>query len=233
MSRSVRCVLVGAALASCASLGLATPAWGAGTTGSATLAGIKTRAASAISARLTSLGQTIPAVNTNRWLTSTDKSSLISILEADQSDLSALGPKIQADATVAQARADYESIFLNYRVYALALPQVRLAAAADAITGTVLPRLADAQTRLAALLAGPDASKNTPALQSAMSDLSSKIRAVSTASSGLAANVLALTPAQYDANHTILAQPREMILTARADIVAAHADVTTVLRALK
>jgi hypothetical protein len=147
---------------------LASPAWAAGLGRNATLAQIQTRVASAISARLASLSRTIPAVNTNKWLTSTDKSALNATVEADQSALTGLGLKIQADTTVAQARADYESIFLNYRLYALALPQVRLAAAADDITGTVLPRLTDAQTRLAALLSGPDSGQNTTAVRSAI-----------------------------------------------------------------
>ncbi len=233
MNRSVRRAIAGAALAGCASIGLAAPAWAAGSNGSASLSGIKQRAAAAISVRLSSLSKAIPAVSSNKWLTATDKSTLLNTLTADQSGLTALQPKIQADTTVAQARTDYQSIFLDYRVYALALPQVRLAAAADDITGGVLPRLTDAQTRLTSLLSGSDSGKNTPAVQAAMSDLAAKIQAITSATSGLSASLLALTPSQYDANHTVLAGPRETILSARADIVAARADVTTVVGALK
>jgi hypothetical protein len=233
MNRSVRRAIAGAALVGCASIGLAAPAWAAGSNGSSTLGGIKQRAASAISVRLTSLGQAIPEVSSNKWLTATDRSTLLNTLTNDQSGLTALGPKIQADTTVAQARSDYQSIFLDYRVYALALPQVRLAAAADDITGGVLPRLTDAQSRLESLLSGTDSSKNTAAVQAAMSDLAAKIQAITSSTSGLSASLLALTPAQYDADHTVLAGPRETILSARADIVAARADVMTVVGALK
>jgi hypothetical protein len=233
MNRSLRLAIAGAALAGCAAVGLATPAWAAGSSGGATLAGIKAGAATAIAARLTSLSTAIPAVSNNKWLTATDKSTLLNTLNGDQSGLTALGPKIQADTTVAQARSDYQSIFLDYRVYALALPQVRLAAAADDITGGVVPRLTDAQSRLEALLSGADSSKDTAAVQAAMSDLAAKIQAITSATSGLSASLLALTPAEYDANHTVLAGPRETILSARADIVAARADVMTVIGALK
>jgi hypothetical protein len=197
------------------------------------LGGIKQRAAAAISVRLNSLSRAIPAVNSNKWLTATDRSTLVNTLTADQSGLTALQPKIQADTTVAQARLDYQSIFLDYRVYALALPQVRLAAAADDITGGVLPRLTDAQSRLTSLLSGSGSGKDSPAVQAAMSDLAAKIQAITSATSGLSASLLALTPSQYDANHTVLAGPRETILAARADIVAARADVMTVVGALK
>jgi hypothetical protein len=233
MNRSVRRAIAGVALAGCASIGLAAPAWAAGSNGSATLSGIKQKAAAAISARLSSLSTAIPAVKSNRWLTAPDKTTLLNTLTADQSGLTALQPKIQADTTVAQARTDYQSIFLDYRVYALALPQVRLAAATDDITGGVLPRLTDAQSRLTSLLSGTDSGKNTAAVQAAMSDLAAKIQAITSSTSGLSASVLALTPAQYDANHTVLAGPRETILSARADIVAARADVMTVVGALK
>jgi len=233
MNRSVRRAIAGAALAGCASIGLAAPAWAAGSNGAATLSGIKGKAASAISARLSSLSTAIPAVDSNKWLTATDKTTLLNTLTADRSGLTALGPKIQADTTVAQARTDYQSVFLDYRVYALALPQVRLAAATDDITSGVLPRLTDAQSRLTSLLSGPDSAKNTAAVQAAMSDLAAKIQAITSATSGLSATILALTPAQYDANHTVLAGPRETIFSARADIVAARADVETVVGALK
>jgi hypothetical protein len=231
MNRPLRRAIAGVTLAGCASIGLAAPAWAAGS--NANLSGIKQRAAAAISARLTSLGTAIPGVNTNKWLTATDKSILLTTLTADQSGLTALEPKIQADTTVAQARTDYQSIFLDYRVYALALPQVRLAAAADDLTGGVLPRLTDAQSRLTSLLTGADSGKNTPAVQAAMSDLAAKIQAITSATSGLSAGLLALTPSQYDADHTVLAGPREAILSARADVVAARADVMTVAGALK
>jgi hypothetical protein len=233
MNRSIRVAIAGAALAGCASVGLAAPAWAAGSNGSATLEGIKARAATAISARLTSLSTAIPAVNSNKWLTPADKSTLLNTLNGDQTGLTALGPKIQADTTVAQARTDYQSIFLDYRVYALALPQVRLAAATDDITGGVLRRLTDAQSRLEGLLSGSDSAKNTAAVQAAMSDLAAKIQTITSSTAGLSASLLALTPSQYDANHTVLAGPRETILSARADIVAARADVMTVIGALK
>ncbi|HUJ65823.1 MAG TPA: hypothetical protein VLX59_09815 [Acidimicrobiales bacterium] len=233
MNRSVRLAIAAAALAGCASVGLAAPAWAAGSSSTATLDGIKARAATAISVRLASLSKATPAVESNKWLTAPDKATLLNTLNADQSALTALGPKIQADTTVAQARTDYQSIFLDYRVYALALPQVRLAAATDDITGGVLPRLTDAQTRLQSLLSGPDSAKNTAPVQTAMSDLGAKIQAITSTTSGLSATILALTPAQYDANHTVLAGPREAILNARADIVAARADVVTVVGDLK
>ena len=237
MNRSVRFAIAGAAVVACASVGLATPVWAAGSTstslGARTLSEIKANAASAISLRLSALTTAISAVNTNTWLTPSDKTTLLNTLNDDQSNLTALATKIQADTTVAQARTDSRSIFLTYRVFALAIPQARLSAATDDITGAVLGRLNDAQSRLSALLAGSDSGKDTPAVQALMSDLSNKIQSVTTATSGLSGSILALTPSEYDANYTILAAPRETLLTSRSSLIGARTDVETVLGDLK
>jgi hypothetical protein len=158
---------------------------------------------------------------------------LLATLNADLSGLTALRATIAADTTAAQARTDYQKIFTDYRVYWLVLPQVHYAAAADDITTAVLPRLTDAQTKLAALLAGPDAAKNTPAVQAAMTDLVNQIAAATTVTTGLSATVLAYTPAQVNANHNLMRQARQTLQSARTDIKAARADVATIAGALK
>jgi hypothetical protein len=196
------------------------------------LAAIKARAAAAISRRHTSLVANIAGVSANTVINATDKATLLATLNNDLSGLTALGGKIAADTTVAQASADYQTIFTTYRVYALALPQVRYAAATDDITGGVLPRLTDADTKLAALLMGVDSDKDTPAVQAAMTDLGTQITAATSATNGLSASVLALTPAQYDANHALLSGPRATLAGASKDVRAARADVATVMAAL-
>jgi hypothetical protein len=203
------------------------------TSGAARLAAIKARAAAAIAARVSSLNTTIPSVTANTVITAADKAALLTTLNSDLNGLTALGAKIAADTTVAEASTDYQDIFLTYRVYALALPQVRYAEAADDITGTVLPRLNDADTTLAGLLTGVDADKDTPAVKAAMSDLGRQIAAATTATTGLSATVLAYTPAQYDANHALLHGPRQTLAGALKDVAKARTDIVTVLADLQ
>jgi hypothetical protein len=172
-------------------------------------------------------------VNTNQVISMSDKSTLLNTLNGDLTGLTALGPKIQADTTVAQAAADYRTIFSAYRVYALALPQVRYAGAVDDITTGVIPRLTDAQSKLSALLAGSASGKHTPAVQTAMKDLAAQIESITSATTGLSSQVLALIPAQYDANHAILSGPRQTLVSTRGDIRTARQDVKTVVAAIK
>jgi hypothetical protein len=194
---------------------------------------VKTKAAAAISQRLTSLTSAITAVNGNKWLTSTDKSAALQILNNDVSGLTALGQKIQGDTTYAQAVSDYKTIFTGYRVYLLALPQIRLAAASDDLSTGVVPRLTDAQTRLQNLLNGKDSGKNNSTVQAAMADLAKQIQAITQETNGLSTTVLAFTPAEYDANTSILHPARTAISTARADAKTARQDIKTVVGALR
>jgi hypothetical protein len=199
----------------------------------ADLAAIKAKAAAAISVRESALGQAVTAVTNNPYLTTADRTAVLSTFTADQSGLSALAPVIQADTTVTQAASDYRSIFTAFRVFALRLPQARFAASADDLTGTVLPRLTNAQSTLQALLSGPDSGKDTPTVQAAMADLAAQINAITSDTRGLSSTVLAFTPDQYNADPAILADPRSQLITARADARKAEADIRTVLGALK
>jgi hypothetical protein len=199
----------------------------------ARLATIQAVAKVAITARLSALNATIPVVTANPVITDADRATLLATLNHDVDGLTTLEAKIAADSTVATAQADYQSIFTGFRVYALALPQVRYATAVDDITALALPKLTSAQATLAGLLAGADAAKNTAAVQASMTDLASQITAITTATNGLSASVLALTPAQYNANHALLSQPRAKLVQARADVRSATADVASVLKALQ
>jgi len=198
-----------------------------------TLASIQAAAAAAISRRLSSLSVSINDVNNNTVITPADKTTLLATLNGDVTGLTALGVKIAGDTTAQQAETDYATIFTSYRVYALALPQVRFATAADDMTVTVLPKLTDAQANLAALLAGVDSGKNTPQVQAWMADLTTQITAIGTQTNGLSATVLGYTPAQYDANHALLSPARASLRIARNDIKTARGDIANVVAALK
>lgn len=199
----------------------------------AALAVVKAKAAAAISVRDSALGAAIAAVNANHSLTAADKATVLGTLNGDLSGLNALASTVQADPTLPLASADYTAIFLNFRVFALALPQARLAASADDLTGTVVPHLSDAESRLASLLSGAEAGKDTSAVKAAMADLAKQISSVTTDTSGVAAQVLAYHPGDWNANHAILDQPRASLLAARAAAVQARTDITTVVAALK
>jgi hypothetical protein len=201
--------------------------------GQTLLVRIQTNSNTEIDLRLAALHAAISAVAGNQAITAADKATLTTTLTNDESGLSALRQKIDADTTVTQATADHEQIFTTYRVYALALPQVHFAAAADDITGTVLPAVTAAQGKLQSLLTGADAAKNAPAVQATMTDLGNQIATINSSTSGLAATVLGFTPEDYNANHALLTPSRAQLEQARTAIKAARADIVSVMAALK
>ncbi|MET4783429.1 hypothetical protein [Glaciihabitans sp. UYNi722] len=241
MKRSIRLTLIVATACTALGVAAAAPAFAASTpapsptkssTSPRSLADIQAAGASKTSQRIASLHTTIGKATANAGLTASDRSTILKTLNSDLTGMTTVATKIAADTTSAQAAADYKTIFSTYRVYAVGLPQARFAAAADSMT-TTLPKLGATEKRLSALLAGKDASKSTAALQADLSDMTAQIAKAASASSGVAASVLAVTPAQYDSNHAVLSAAKQSVLTARAAVKQAHADALAVRSALK
>ncbi|NEM89763.1 hypothetical protein [Galbitalea soli] len=242
MKRSIRTGLVGAALAATttATLVLAggAPAFAAAAgdapTGSpTTLAAIQRSATLKTDQRITSLTTAVARITALHDVTDSDRAQILATLNADIAGMKTVEATIQADTTVAQAKADYRTIFTGYRVYAVALPQAHFAAAADRLTATSIPRLTSAHDRLAAALAGPKASKSTPALQADLADMAAKTSAASALLNGLAAKALAVTPSAFNADHTVMQPIRSDLRTAIAHLKQARADGELVLAAIR
>jgi hypothetical protein len=237
MNRILTTSLIGAATAALVT-GTVVPAFADGTSTPApkagrSLAAIQASAKVKTAARTNSLNAAIASVTAAPDITSADRSTILGVLNGDLGGMNAVEAKIAADTTVATAAADFASIFTSYRVYAVAIPQARCAAAADRMTGTTIPKLTTAESKLAAALSGPDAAKSTPALQADLSDMQAKIAAATSALNGVSASALAVTPAAFNANHSILAAARSSITSARAAVKAAAADGKTIRSALR
>jgi hypothetical protein len=238
MNRIASTSLIGAAAAVALVAGSCAPAFADGTstpapTGGKTLAAIQANAKVKTSARIGSLNTAIAKITAAPDISSSDRATILATLNGDVAGMNTVEAKIAADTTVATAAADYKTIFTGYRVYAVAIPQSRLAAAADRMTSTTVPKLTDAQSKLAAALAGPDASKSTPALLADLADMSTQITAASNVLNGVAAQSLAVTPSDYNSNHAVMGPIRSAVQTAIADLKKASADGKTVLAAIK
>lgn len=197
-----------------------------------TLAQIQAAASTATSDRITKLKAAITKVDANTSLTSNDRTTVLATFNADIKAMGDLESKIAADTTVDTALADYRSIFTSYRVYAVAIPQAFEAAGADRLTGTAIPKLQSAHDKLAADLAAHP-TKWTDAMKAQLNDMQSKISDASSHANGLAARALAVTPAQYNADKTVVTGLRADLKTAVSDTKAAAADGHALVTALK
>jgi hypothetical protein len=238
MNRIAITSLIGTAAAVALVAGSCAPAFADGTSTPAPNAGkglatIQANAKVKTTARIGSLNTAISKITAAPDISSSDRATILGTLHGDVAGMNTVEAKIAGDTTAATAAADYKTIFTTYRVYAVAIPQARLAAAADRMTGTAIPKATDAQTKLAAALAGPDASKSTPALQADLTDMSAQIAAASSALSGVAARSLAVTPSDYNSNHGALTSVRSAVKGAIADLKKATTDGKAVLGAIK
>ena len=226
LQKTLAAVSVGAI----ATLGSAGAAFAAGNP--ATLTQIQSQAQTAITARVDSMATAGQEISAKKHLTAADATTISNLFASDTSGLQALGAKIAADTTVAQARADYKTIFTAYRVYVVAIPQAHLATADDTLVTGALPHLSDAQQRLQTLLAGPDSAADTPAVQAAMTDLATQIQTIS-AANGLDTQVLAVTPAAWNANHQVMAPFHQTVTSAWAAVRSARSDISAVVSAIR
>jgi hypothetical protein len=206
---SASVLLVGGALAGNA--GADTPA--------ASLSSIQAKAAAAITTRVNDLNRAVAKVNGDEGLGS-GASTLVTYLQQDLPGLQALGQTIAADTTTATAQADAETIFSNYRVLALVLPAAHLAGVSDQIESSAVPKL----NALATKAATHENAANQSTIGPLLSDLQTQTSAAANAAGGIASSVLSITPAQWNANHSVLSSAQSSRLTAQGAITKAKGD---------
>ena len=215
----------------CAAPALASSADGTPPTAHSGLSAIQQAGATATANRIRDLTTGIGKVNATTTLSSSDKATVLGTLDADLTVMHSLQAKIAADTVAATAWSDYQSIFTGYRVYAVALRQSYIAATADGLTDTAIPKLQSAATKISAAFAS-DPSKATPELQAQLADMQAKTADAVSKTAGLSAAALAVTPSAYNANHAVLTDDHAAARTALADTKAAAHDGRSILAAL-
>jgi hypothetical protein len=183
---------------------------------------LRSRCEQAVDPRVSALEAAGTVLAQAKAVTTDHRSALSSILTGDETALQALKTKIQSDPDLATLTADCRSIFTDYRVFALVLPRTRLVAAAD-IAGAAADRLTTVADALdAAIAKAHSAGRDTAAATADLAAMRAKIDAGRTAAGGVAGQIMGLTPADWNANHDVLAPARQSLRTARADLGAAR-----------
>ena len=204
-----------------------------GSNDKARLQRIITKGDQEITRRLTSLSKLASKINAATKLTDADKATLTAEVNATISGLNTLKAKLDAETTVAAARADVQSIYTEYRVYALVAPKVGLVKVADdqQVAEQKLQALIQKfQTRLNAAKAK---GKNVDALETVLNDMTQKVNASASVSSAVQAKVIGLQPTDYNSDHTILSGTSAQLKTAHANNVAAYNDAKQIVAGLK
>ena len=195
----------------------------------ASLSTIQRAGAEATDRRIDSLEVAIARVQGNDALTESNRAAILATLTSDLAAMNDLAGQIASDTTVTDAAADYRAIFTDYRVYAVALPQSLYAASADALTGSVLPRLQAVYDVLQAKVAG----ESDAEVEALLEDMEQKMQDAEAAAATIAADALAVTPAAWNADHTVLADIRAELRDATQDARDAARDARQIAQALR
>ena len=158
------------------------------------LANIKAKGAAEITRRLDSLNAAVTKINGLARITASDKAYLLSEINNEISGLTALQSKLAADTTLSQAITDAQSIYTEYRVYALVLPKAWLVATADSQLVTEGNLTTLAQKLQSRINNDSTAGKNVAQLQTELNDMTTQTNNAQSISSGIEQKVLTLQP---------------------------------------
>ncbi len=151
--------------------------------------------------------------------------TIANVIASDGPALTALGAKLAADTTVADARADHQAIFDQFRIYLVVTPQALVTSACGHIHTAVTTLDGDAAkltTRVDAAAAG---GADMTAARQSLTDLHAKLASATTQADTASTSLAAIAPDKGD--KAIAASNAAAVDAARKDLVAAKADLTT------
>lgn len=219
-----------------------TPAGSATVGASATLsasamATAKSRAEKEIDRRVAALNDLIVRLNAMTRVTAEFKTQATTNLQTQITALTALKAKIAAETNGETLKSDIKSITASYRVFALVMPQARIAAAADRAINLATMQAAigaKLQARINAAATGADVA----ALNTALNDLGAQINTANTKAQAAVSASLGLQPDNGDknaqaSNTKALQESRANIQAAHQALVQGRKDIKTIIEGLK
>jgi len=185
-------------------------------------------------AALTDLNARIQAM---QKVTDAFKTGISASITNEINVLTALKAKIDADTDAATLKTDIQSITGSYRVFALVLPQGRIAAAADREVELVSMMSTLGAKLQARIATAQQNGATTTALTAALTDMAAKLQDAQTKAEAAVTASASLVPDGGDktkmaANLAALKEARADLQAAQASLVAARKDVATIVGGL-
>jgi hypothetical protein len=186
-----------------------------------------------IERRLATLSTLTNKVNSATKLSASDKTTLSDEVSSTISGLTSLKVTLDADNTTTAAITDAQSIYTEYRVYALVAPKVNLIKVADdqqVVEGNLTTLSQKLQTRISA---DQTAGKDVTTMQGELADMQSRATAAQAISSNIESTVINIQPSDYNSNHSVLTGDNTQLKTAHNDDMASVTDAKDIAAALK
>ncbi len=180
---------------------------------------LKEKAYKEIDRRIASLNKLIEKIRAVKRLTESQKSTMVSQVQAEIDSLTALRATIAGQTDIAALRTSVQSIVKSYRIYVLYIPKMTIIANADKILNLIEGEIAALTTKLQARI-DEAKSKGTDvtSLTTLMSQRKAKLDDATTQAKGAITKVTALTPDGWPGNKTELQAARDMLQIARKDL---------------
>jgi hypothetical protein len=162
-------------------------------------------------------------------VTDAKKASVGVIVQTNIAGLTTLKTKLDGDTDLATARADYKTIFTNFRIYALVVPQQDVLSRADRITSIVADVTATSTLLSARILSAQSAGHDVSTLTTTLTDLQSRLASATTHALDATLGVAGLVPDEGDvdvatANALAIDSAQAHIALGNADLVAIALD---------
>lgn len=181
---------------------------------------VDARAAQELDQRIASLQQVSAHFADMKLLPASDLAALQASISSEIGALNALKAKIAADDSTTTLKADAQSITKSYRVYALVIPQDRIASAADRVLA-VAAQMQALSAKFAARISAAGAVGAS--VTSAKADFDAKVADAQVQANAAIASIAKLSPDNGDASTK--ASNTAALKAALADIKAAQQDL--------
>ena len=183
----------------------------------------KDKANKEIDRRIKALNDLVTRISGMTKISEEFKKNLNTNVQTQITLLTALKAKIAADTDGVTLREDVKSITSSYRVFALVMPQARIAAAADR-EATLINMMIGLGTKLQTrLVEAQQGGADISVLAAALANMDTKLRSAQTHAQAAVVGTATLVPDEGD--QAKMKANTDALKAARAEIVAAHKDL--------
>lgn len=197
------------------------------------LANIISKGDQEITRRLNTLNTLSGKITSSTKLSSSDQAYLQTEVNNEISGLTALKTHLDSDTTLSSAITDAQSIYTEYRVYALVVPKVALINTADNQQALEAKMTTFAQTLQTRINTAKSNGKDVTTLQNELNDMTTQTNNAQSISNSMESSVLTLQPSDYNTDHSILSGDLAKLQTAHSDMSAAYTDAKNIVSGLK
>ena len=183
----------------------------------------------AIDLRLADLQKLIDRVNTRKGLTESQRDPIINSANIAIGGLHTLHQKLDDDTVIATARADVQSIYTQFRIFAVQIPSDYAQLWLDDLSN-VHDIFVSKEPTIEQEIQKYGSPGNTQALYT---DLVSQVNTASTSISSGQGLIPSLIPSNYPGTTQTLATLKGDLKAARTDLDTAHSDLKQIIAALK